>query len=222
GKRLRMIVICGLVMGVLSVASPGGFGKRVATILSVDSDKTGSSSQRRDLLIRALSLASVHPLGIGLSNYHAYSLDEEKAHNAYLETSVELGILGLIAYLIINLAPIYRLWRFEREMGEPQSENDKEARYICIGLQGTLIAYLVCSFFASIQYYWFLYYPVAHTIAFCQIYRRDRAGDESSVEPMPDSRAGRAKGGILWQPNYAQSGVMWSNSKQLTKKLKRG
>ena len=39
-----------------------------------------------------------------------------------------------------------------------------------VGLQATLAAYIVCSFFASIQYQWYLYYPVAYGVAMRRIY----------------------------------------------------
>lgn len=222
GRWFKMIIVGSVVVAILSVASPGGFGKRVATILSVDSDKTGSSHQRRELLKRGLALASVHPGGVGMGNYHIYSLNEEKAHNAYIETSVELGFLGLIAYLFLNFAPIFRLRRFERELGKPTNEREEEAYFLCVGLQCTLIAYLVCSFFASIQYYWFLYYPVAHAIAFCRIYRREQTADSTSQElaPKPADGTGWVKGGTLWQPSHA--GILWSNVyQQATKNFKR-
>ena len=222
GKRVQMVIASAVVVGVLSVASPGGFGKRVATIFSVDSDKTGSSHQRRELLIRAFNLSLAHPFGVGLANYHIYSVDEEKAHNAYLETSVELGVLGFVAYLIINFFPFFRLRRWEREIGDLKTDADKEAYYFNVGLQGTLVAYFVCSFFASVQYYWFLYYPVAHTIAFCRIFQPEKLASETSLATATDSRPARTKGGVLWQPNYAQSGVLWNKpSQQAARNLKR-
>jgi len=215
GKRFQMIIAVAVVSGILTVASPGGFGNRIATIFGGGkADKTRSSTQRRDLLIRAFNLAKVHPFGVGLANYHIYSLDEEKAHNAYLEISVELGLLGFLAYLIFNIAPIIKLRRFERELGEPTTDQEREAYYFGIGLQGTLIAYLVCSFFASVQYYWFLYYPVAHTIAFCRIYQREKLSSETAFAPTQDSQTYKAKGGTLWQPTYAQSGVLWAKTNQ--------
>lgn len=220
GKRFKMIVVSGAVVVLLSVASPGGFGKRIATIFDVDKDQTGSSYQRRELLKRALLVAAAHPMGVGMANYHLYSLNEERAHNAYLETASELGVLGLLAYLIINFSPLIGLFAFERKLGKPDSELKKEAYYICVGLQATLVAYYVCSFFASVQYYWFLYYPVAHSIAFFRIYQNVSAKTESeSLALIPvnqptdtKSKTGKVKGGVLWQPNNAQEGVLWSKT----------
>ncbi|MBS1788273.1 MAG: O-antigen ligase family protein [Acidobacteria bacterium] len=220
GKRFKMIVVSGVAVVLLTVASPGGFGKRIATIFDVDKDQTGSSYQRRELLKRALLVAAAHPLGVGMANYHLYSLNEERAHNAYLETASELGVLGLLAYLIINFSPLIGLFAFERKLGKPDSEVKREAYYICVGLQATLVTYYVCSFFASVQYYWFLYYPVAHSVAFFRIYRNLSASTENEnlalipINQQTDikTKPGKAKGGVLWQPNQAQAGVLWSKT----------
>ena len=218
GRRFKMIVFSTVAVGLILAASPGGFGKRMATIFDVEKDQTGSSYQRRELLKRALVVVAAHPIGVGMANYHYYSLNEERAHNAFLEASAELGLLGLLAYLIINFAPLIKLWRFERKMGEPKSEREKEIYNICVGLQATFIAYYVCSFFASIQYYWFLYYPVAHTIAFLRINQLSQAvsSEETALVPsgMQQPAGGQTKGGVLWQPNYAQIGILWAKRNQ--------
>ncbi len=131
----------------------------------------------------------------------------------------------MIAYLILNFAPIFRLRRFESELGEPKNEREREAYFICVGLQCTLVAYLVCSFFASIQYYWFLYYPVAHAVAFCRIYQRELAAGDTSQQltPAPTVGNGWVKGGALWQPAHAQTGVLWESVyRRATKKTRHG
>ncbi len=216
GKRVKMIFVTAIVVAFITVASPGGFGKRIFTIFDSSTDKSGSSYQRRELLKRGIKLVVARPFGIGLANYHILSLNEEKAHNGYVEISVELGVLGLIAYLIINFAPIRRLMRFEKELGDKVAEEDKEAYYICIGLQAILVSYVVCSFFASIQYFWYLYYPVAHSIAFCRIYGRKKpvGGESLALVPLQaaEQKASkrRAKGGALWKSN--QPGALWQAS----------
>lgn len=211
GKRVKMVFFSILVVGIMTVASPGGFGKRMLTIFDSSKDQTGSSYQRRELLKRGVRLVVARPFGIGMNNYHVLSINEEKAHNAYIEISVELGVLGLIAYLIINIAPLLRLMRYEKEFAKGTTEQDKEAYYIGIGLQGILVAYLVCSTFASIQYFWYLYYPVAQSIAFCRIYSQNRAvaGDKLALVASPSAKPAKRQtnGGVLWKE--PQAGALW-------------
>lgn len=212
GKRVKMIFVSLLIVGLVTVASPGGFGKRILTIFNSDQDKTGSSYQRKELLKRGVKLVIARPFGIGLSNYHILSINEERAHNAYVEVSVELGVLGLIAYLIISIAPFRRLWRFEKDFRDGVTDEDKEAFYISVGLQSVLIAYYVCSAFSSIQYFWYLYYPVAQSIGFCRIYARNRSATGESLALVATHINGQptktqTNGGALWKPH--QVGALW-------------
>jgi len=60
---------------------------------------------------------------------------------------------------------------------------------------------MVCSFFASIQYLWYLYYTAAYAVALRQIHAAEEM--ESSLPntrtpaPPPEPRAKMARG-VLW------------------------
>ncbi|MDX2044074.1 MAG: O-antigen ligase family protein [Acidobacteriota bacterium] len=227
GKRVKMVFISVLVVGLMTAISPGGFGKRMLTILDSNKDQTGSSYQRRELLKRGVRLVVARPFGIGMNNYHVLSINEEKAHNAYIEISVELGVLGLIAYLVINIAPLLRLMRYEKEFAKGKTEQDKEAYYIGIGLQGILVAYMVCSLFASIQYFWYLYYPVAQSIAFCRIYSQRKVAASEQLALVPATAATKpakrqTNGGVLWKEPQAGAlwkAISWGGGRRISKKV---
>src|SRR5262249_42812371 len=91
GRRRRGLAVgifTGLLLLFLLARSYSG---RMFTIVDTDSDTTGSAQARIDLLERAASLAVMHPLlGIGIGNFHIYSIHEQRAHNSYLEISAEL------------------------------------------------------------------------------------------------------------------------------------
>ncbi|HEY6331892.1 MAG TPA: O-antigen ligase family protein [Blastocatellia bacterium] len=172
-------------MILLFAVAPGGYGSRLSSILHANQDETGSSQARIDLLSRATELVVTHPIvGLGLGNFHIYSIAEQRAHNAYLEIGAELGIIGLIAYLIILFNPFRYLRKIElaTRPGEVATRNSWDSRagppppdersadqvsiyYLSLGIQGGLIAYAVCSFFGSVQYIWDLYYIVAYAVA---------------------------------------------------------
>ena len=42
--------------------------------------------------------------------------------------------------------------------------------YLSIGLQASLVGYMVASFFAAVAYQWYIYYLVAYAIALRRIY----------------------------------------------------
>jgi O-antigen ligase len=170
-RRMKTILGVALICGILLAFMPGGYGARIATIFNTEQDQTGSAQQRRELLERAASVAITRPIvGVGMGNFHIYSIRDKPAHNAYLEIAAELGVMGLIAYLILIFAPFRSLRRIERQTRHMRSKNEREMYWLSVSIQAALIAYLVCSFFASIQYLWYLYYTAAYAVALRQIH----------------------------------------------------
>src|SRR5262245_10472214 len=114
----------------------GAYRSRLSTILDPNSDASGSAQQRVDLLDRGMDLIIRHPIvGLGMGNFHIYSIHEKVAHNGYVETTAELGVIGLLAYLTIILAPLRGLAKIERERIKPGARADLDAKYLSIGLQ---------------------------------------------------------------------------------------
>jgi putative inorganic carbon (hco3(-)) transporter len=170
-RRLKTILGVALTCGILLAVMPGGYGARITTIFNNEQDQTGSAQQRRELLERAASVAISRPIvAVGMGNFHIYSIKEKAAHNAYLEIAAELGVMGLIAYLILIFAPLRSLYRIERQTRGMRSESEREMYWLSVCLQAAFIAYMVCSFFASIQYLWYLYYTAAYAVALRQIH----------------------------------------------------
>jgi len=189
-------------------AMPVGYAGRITSMFNVGEDPTGSSQARHDLLDRAASIAAHHPIiGIGMGNFHIYSIHEQVAHNSYLEIASELGLAGLLAYVLLIFTPLRSLRRIELETTnqdqdpfnkDPNALRKREIHYFSIALQGVLVAYVVCSFFGSIQYQWFLYYPIAYAIALRRIY-------EAQYSTLVNSEGSPASKNL----NAKQSGVVW-------------
>jgi len=202
GRRLKTMLGAAMICGILFAAMPGGYGARIATIFNNDQDQTGSAQLRRELMERAASIAINRPIvGVGMGNFHIYSIREKEAHNAYLEIAAELGVMGLIAYLIVILAPLRSLHRIERQTRGMQSKSEQEMYWLSVSIQAAFIAYMVCSFFASIQYLWYLYYTAAYAVALRQVHSAEEM--ESSLldnqapaaTPTPAAKMAR---GALW------------------------
>jgi len=201
-NRAMTAVFCVAMMCIFALAVPSGYTGRISSILHIGEDPTGSSQARRDLLERAVSVAAHHPIiGVGMGNYHTYSIHEQVSHNSYLETAAELGLPGLLAYLVLIFAPIRSLRRIERGLApsrrkrridDPDADRDREVRHLTMALQAVLFAYVVCSFFGSIQYQWFLYYPVAYVIALRGLYQADHSAAKQPAE-LDRPR------GVLWR-----------------------
>lgn len=206
-KRHKAIPYVAVLMlgGTLFLSVPGGLGERLWTIIKPDSDSTGSAQERRDILKRGLVTFIRHPVtGIGLGTFHIISIRERRAHNSYLEIAAELGTLGLLAYLILLFNPLKALWRIEAETVSARDRRDFENYVLSVGLQATLVAYYANSFFASIQYQWFVYLPIAYAVGLRRIYLREQTIREQIEAPthLADFHVGDEDKGTFWKTRY--------------------
>ena len=202
---LATLVVSVLLLSVFS----GAYRSRLVTILDPNSDASGSAQERITLLERGIDLTIRHPIiGLGMGNFHIYSIREKVAHNGYVETAAELGLIGLLAYLIIILAPLRGLAKIERERVKPGARSDLDAKYMSIGLQAALIAYMNNSFFLSIQYLWYLYYAAGFAVALRLIYAAEKAAQANGGKEAATSH--RFRFGNLWKSAPLKpAGSMW-------------
>jgi O-antigen ligase len=220
-RRRRGLTIFAFLLatGFFLFAMPAGYSGRLTTILSVEEDPTGSAQARRELLDRGIQVAANHLLiGVGMGNFHIYSIREQVAHNSYLEISSELGIAGLIAYLILIFAPLRSLRRIEREtrmatrgalIKGGSDPPEQQTYYFSVALQASIVAYMVCSFFGSVEYLWHLYYLVAYSLSLKAIYAREQSAmelqsdDEGVGKEVAIGKALKCRtgAGVLWKPH---------------------
>jgi len=203
-RRNRVIFgVVALTLVMLAVAlAPGAYRSRLAT--------TGDDSAvaRTDDLKRSILVAARHPLfGVGVGNYILYSNMNKATHNAYTQVAAEMGLAALLLYTWLLLSPFKGLRRIEEA-----TRHDKKKPpvfYLAIGLQASLVGYMVVSFFASVAYLWYAYYLVAYAVCLRRIYAKvgedpERSlqtehevattGRESRVAPIP-SKVNLAGGG---------------------------
>lgn len=165
--RLNVTVASIVVGGLVMVAAPGNYGLRMLSIFVPGLDN-GSSDQRRELLERSLLVTARNPWGIGIGNFPIVGIHDHQTHNAFTQVSSELGILGLVAYMVFIISPFRKLRAIERTLFT--SQDHAWFYYLSIGLQASIVGYLVSSFFASVAYNWFIYYLLAYAVAFRRIY----------------------------------------------------
>jgi O-antigen ligase len=193
-NRLVTVLAAVLALGVLSSAVPNGYTDRLFTILHTEKDETGSAQARQELLKRGFELAKNHLLlGVGMANFQIYSIHNQVAHNSYLQISTELGIAGLIAYLVMILAPMRSLRRIERQSSPKRRPKQKDIFYLSVGVQAAILSYMVCSFFLSIQYQWYIYLLVAYAVV---------------IRTLPASASSREQ--VIASPATREVGTLWS------------
>jgi O-antigen ligase len=127
-----------------------------------------SAQQRKELLIKSLEVTLEHPLfGVGPGNFEVVSGVWHVAHNSNTQMSAEGGIPAFVLYALI-------LWRGIANVQSVMRSKatDTRIRLFAISLEASLAAYLVGSFFASVQYLLLPYCLIAYTTALHMIAKR--------------------------------------------------
>ena len=159
-------IVFGAVILVVALAfvvfAPGGYGNRLSNLSDM------SATNRQDDLKRSLYLTIRHPLfGIGMDNFMIYSNQGLATHNAYTQVSAELGIFAAICYVLFMVVAL-KLTRGIQKQNESVKPKPWEY-YFAIGIQASLIGYMVSSFFASVAFLWYVYYLVGYAICMRRI-----------------------------------------------------
>ena len=172
GRRNRL-AIAALVMafGLAFLAlAPASYLDRMATISNPS--KEGSALSRRNVLLRSIEVAIANPLlGVGMGNFHIVSIKELVSHNAYTQVAADLGIPAMIVYVLFIITPFKQLRRIERETFA--SRRGSKYYYLSVGLQASMVGYMVSSFFGAVAYQYYIYYLVGYAICLRRIYSVD-------------------------------------------------
>ncbi len=89
-------------------------------------------------------------------------------HNSYTQVASEMGMTALALYTMFVVSPLRKLSSVAREtIGVRQ---DSHFYYLALGLQASLLVYMVSSFFLSVAYAWNVYYLVGYAVCFRRIY----------------------------------------------------
>jgi hypothetical protein len=181
GRRNRFAVMALMLVAVvlMILLAPGGYSKRLLSIFDSSLDPLGSSSARQQLLILSAKTAILHPLfGVGMGNFHIISIHEAVSHNSYTQVAAELGMTAAVIYTLFIVTPYRRLKRIERATLE--SRRASSFYYLAVGLQASLVAYMISSFFGAIAYHWYVYYLVGYAVALRRIYAA--SGEVKEIE----------------------------------------
>lgn len=162
------LVLIVFALGAPIVLVPGGYGNRVASILTPTGDASGFT--RKQLLFDSLYVSLRHPLlGVGMGNSRVILTRGQVSHNAYTQVASEMGLAALVIYVMFMVVPLKSLRRIEGETIKTRQAS--RFYYLAVGLQSSLICYMVSSFFISVAYVWNIYFLVAYAICLRRIYQ---------------------------------------------------
>lgn len=175
GRQHRLAVfILGIIVLVLFLAlAPSNYSLRILSIFDSDLDPLGSADARRGELLRSIQVAVRHPLlGIGMGNYASeVSQRGLVTHNAYTQVAAEMGMFALALYVMFVAAPLRKLGQIARET--LQARRDSRYYYLAVGLQASLLGYMIATFFLSVAYLWYAYYLVAYAVCLRRLYESE-------------------------------------------------
>jgi O-antigen ligase len=178
GTTTAAIVLAGIMFLALA---PGAYSSRLGSIFNSAADLTGSSSQRTEVFKRSVWVALRYPItGVGIGNFYHKSPRNLVTHNAYTQVGAEMGIAAMVIYIMFQVHPIRRLRLIENQSYEKADQ--RRFYYLSIGLQASLVGFMVSSFFGAVAYQWYVYYLVGYAICLHRIYimKTEAPGDAAS------------------------------------------
>jgi O-antigen ligase len=194
--RLRPVVAATVIAATFATIPmlPESFTSRMSSIFNAEEDPTGSREARKTLLREGYEAFLEHPaVGLGAGQFMNYRTDERQVpwretHNAVLQVAAELGVGGLIVFVIIigsGFAAAVRTGkalrgarqrrRKVRLSGQLLARREPLELYSA-ALIASLTGWLVAAMFASVAYYWTLYLVLALATALRDITNRELLG----------------------------------------------
>ena len=170
----------------LLAATPG----RVLTMFDASGGNVSaaeSASARFELMKRSLEVAGANPIrwlfGVGLENFHIVSIKELVGHNSYLQVFNEIGLPAMIFYVLFLVSVIRITARIARRYRRVRGY--REVWLTAVAIETSLAAYAVGSFFASVAFHWYLYYPAAFAVCLQQLLARTERLPAAQKEVTP-------------------------------------
>lgn len=170
GRRNKALMFVGIVVALAGflVLAPGSYRSRMSTISSHGGE--ASAMSRQELLKRSVIVSLKNPLtGVGMGNFGIVSIKNQVSHNAYTQVAAEMGIAALGFYVMFMVVPLRRLRQIERDTYTER--HTSQFYYLAVGLQASIIGYMVSSFFLSVAYGWHVYYLVGYAVCLQRLYQ---------------------------------------------------
>jgi hypothetical protein len=186
GRRYPAAWAVGVLAAFVIVASSPG---RVFTLFAGSGNTesaAGSAIARWALLKRSIVVAGGNPIrwmfGVGIGNFGIVSIRDQVNHNSFLQVFNEAGLPAMICYTLF----LFSVFRSAGVISERyrKARGHHQVWLTAITIQTSLVAYAVGSSFASVAFYWYLYYPAAFAVCLRQLLARaERLPAQREVTP---------------------------------------
>ena len=180
-KPQKKLIPLALLLTLLAIPLiPDTYIDRLSTITDIEEDESGSAQLRMNDMKLATSLFLRSPVigsGIGVS---AVAMDEARGsygteiHNVYLQYAVELGLPGLILFLLLYRA-CFRNTSLVMSLHAPTIGRDNSLFFIAQGIRVSMITFAVEAFFHPVAYHFYFYYIAGLAIALITVHEHEAA-----------------------------------------------
>lgn len=148
---------------------PSSYFDRLSSITDMNADRTGSAQERWTDTVTSINYVLTHPIigaGVGMTTLalnEAHGAVWRVVHNVYLEYAVDLGVPGLILFLML-LIECMKSAAFvqRRSAGVPAL---RDLFYLAEGIQLSLVAFAVAGPFHPAGYNFYFYYVAGLAVA---------------------------------------------------------
>lgn len=207
-RRLRPGVAALVVAASLATIPilPESFTNRMSSIFNPEEDPTGSREARKQLLREGYATFLAHPVvGVGAGQFQNYQPDEREGawretHNAALQVAAELGIAGLIIFVLLvvwGFGAVLHTGRALRRLRGTRRARAPDATRIrreplelyASAMVASLTGWFAAAMFASVAYYWTFYIVLGLAAALRDIADREMAGQAPAKRVALRARA---------------------------------
>ncbi len=165
-RRLGGWALLILAIGIASLPFlPGGYGKRLATVMNVSADRTGSAQARWQDTVAAARYVAKNPImGAGIGQ-DILALNEERGlrwrsvHNVFLQHAVELGLPGILLFVLL----LGSCWKAAAAVERRRDAGRLAA--LATGVKMSLLAFIVAGLFHPAGYHFYFYYVAGLAVA---------------------------------------------------------
>ena len=179
-------LVAALVLSLAAAAMlPSSYLDRIATITDIEADDTGSAQIRSHDTMASVRIVLANPLvgaGIGMN---LLALNEErgamwfKVHNVYLEYAVDLGLPGLVLFLLL-LGACLKDARFVQRQIAQRGSGDGLFQ-LAQGVEAALLAFMLAAAFHPVAYDFFFYLIAGIAVSIRTVYELEEG--ERAPEP---------------------------------------
>jgi O-antigen ligase len=138
---------------------------RIQSINSYEEDR--SATGRLEAWEAGTKMALRNPLfGVGLKRYveafpYYSTFQPRSAHNSWVQLGAECGLVALASYGVLIVLTVASLRRVARRIPFLLGENRTQTETLMRMIEASLLGYLVCGFFLSMEDFEFFYILIA-------------------------------------------------------------